>query len=714
MTLGVKFILRALLALFVVIALDAFLELELTHRARNDQRVGVSLELGTLRARIEKEIVENLSIIHGTAHFVSVTPNLSQELFERFAEGVLKQDNLLRNISAARGFVITYVYPLIGNKAILGIDYRTLPKQWEQVKKARDTGKMVIAGPLPLVQGGSGLIGRAPIFANEDGTKKFWGMISAVIDADHLFAKVGIRELNELDIAIRGVDGKGADGKLIGGNEALFDPKSNAVFMPVTFPSGSWLIAARPVNGWVDSHPFADALHVLFGAFSLLFLFTMYKGMKRHHEIVKTRESLNQAQALAHLGSWELDSVGNSLWWSDEAYRIFGVDRESFSPTLEAFFSLVHQDDRKMVLEQYQASLSNRKPYRMEHRIVRPDGMIRHVLEHGENDFDHSGQVMKSKGTVLDITDRKIMEERLANEEKKFRAMAEASYDAFIMVDAKGIVLFWSPAAERMFGWTADEIMGRDMHKLITPERYHEDAARGMAHFAKTGTGPVLESVMEFEAIRKDGSLFPAERSVSAFQIGDEFFAVGILRDITERKKVEKELERLATKDGLTGLSNRRHFVTLAEREMERSKRYGRSLSLIMFDADRFKLVNDTYGHDVGDDVLREIASTVVSELREVDIVGRLGGEEFGVVLPETDLPAAKLVAERLRQSIENRSVGLKQGGDVKFTVSLGVAVYNDVVASFADLLKLADTALYKAKHSGRNRSETVQQLEEA
>jgi diguanylate cyclase (GGDEF)-like protein len=172
-------------------------------------------------------------------------------------------------------------------------------------------------------------------------------------------------------------------------------------------------------------------------------------------------------------------------------------------------------------------------------------------------------------------------------------------------------------------------------------------------------------------------------------------------------KLANKELTRLATTDFLTGVYNRRRFLELANAEIQRLKRMGHSFGVIMADIDKFKSVNDTYGHDVGDKVLIAMAQTCVNTLRDVDVVGRLGGEEFAMVLPETDLEGTELVAERLREILSEIKVPV---GDVTitFTVSAGITVVSDMKDSIDNALKRADEALYEAKEGGRNQVVTA------
>jgi len=163
------------------------------------------------------------------------------------------------------------------------------------------------------------------------------------------------------------------------------------------------------------------------------------------------------------------------------------------------------------------------------------------------------------------------------------------------------------------------------------------------------------------------------------------------------------KLQELALRDGLTGLLNRRYWESCLEREFARHQRYDNPVSLVIFDIDHFKRVNDTYGHQTGDEVIRETARITSQLVRETDFAGRYGGEEFVVLLPGTTLDGAAQFAERLRSTIERQQIDY-QGSPLTFTISLGVATLADDMAGYQALLERADKALYQSKEGGRNR----------
>ncbi len=175
-------------------------------------------------------------------------------------------------------------------------------------------------------------------------------------------------------------------------------------------------------------------------------------------------------------------------------------------------------------------------------------------------------------------------------------------------------------------------------------------------------------------------------------------FILGIKRAILYQR-----VQELAITDGLTGVFTRRHYLGRLEEELSYAKKFNQHFSFLMIDIDHFKRYNDTYGHLVGDAILREISRVIKDNLRQIDLIGRYGGEEFSIILTQTDKGGAKFVAERIRQAVENKLIKVYDE-DLKATVSIGVAVFPDDAKEMQDLIEKSDEALYKAKESGRNR----------
>lgn len=177
----------------------------------------------------------------------------------------------------------------------------------------------------------------------------------------------------------------------------------------------------------------------------------------------------------------------------------------------------------------------------------------------------------------------------------------------------------------------------------------------------------------------------------------------GIIIDISQRKAMELELELLATRDALTGLNTRRELEQQFHEELARARRYERPLSLLWIDVDHFKLINDRFGHQVGDEVLRELSQRLQSGIRNIDYAARYGGEELAIILPELDEVKAIEMAERLRQMVEETQMVIDGPDEVAVTISVGVAAFPTHGTTPEHLFRAADQAMYRAKQKGRN-----------
>ncbi|WP_448188556.1 diguanylate cyclase [Azospirillum sp. sgz301742] len=308
---------------------------------------------------------------------------------------------------------------------------------------------------------------------------------------------------------------------------------------------------------------------------------------------------------------------------------------------------------------------------------------------------------------INDITDRKRTENAVRESERKLRILADNMTDVVWSVDADLHYTYISPSIERLRGFKVEEMMGRHIQDGLTPESFvfayrHILEACGAAARGEASGPAALR--MELEHAHKDGSRTQSEVCATVlFDAGGGFIGLqGVTRDITERKRLEAELQRLAIMDGLTELPNRRHFLKRLEAEIERARRYDRPLCVAMIDLDHFKTINDTHGHAAGDEVLRRFAAIGRDALRASDVIGRLGGEEFAIALPEAGIDAATPVMERLREAVGGPWVHDTESA-FSVTISVGIAELrpeDDVTK----LLSRADRALYAAKRQGRNR----------
>lgn len=295
----------------------------------------------------------------------------------------------------------------------------------------------------------------------------------------------------------------------------------------------------------------------------------------------------------------------------------------------------------------------------------------------------------------------------LANE-AKLRAVIETAIDGVMIIDEQGVIETFNRSCQTIFGWSERDILGRTVMTVMP----HEWQALHQQLFKDQQ--PVEEEKVRSHArvvrgCRKDGTQFPLEVSLTTTVVGEKPIFVAMVRDISERVVADEKLFAMATQDGLTGVRNRRYFLEGLESEVARCRRHGRPLSLLSLDADYFKAVNDTFGHEAGDRVLRRIADSCRGNLREVDLVGRMGGEEFAIAMPDTDLETARMAAERLRLMVAAERIDY-DGQTLQVTMSVGISALRDHGLDFSlehcieDLMRRADKALYQAKKAGRNR----------
>ncbi len=299
------------------------------------------------------------------------------------------------------------------------------------------------------------------------------------------------------------------------------------------------------------------------------------------------------------------------------------------------------------------------------------------------------------------LKQRKELANRLAQSEAGYRLMAQYSGDAILNLATDGTILYASPAARDLGGFDPDALVGRNARDLVVDE----DVPKVVAALRSALNEPDKSFPVQYRAVTANGRHSWFETIVRAV-LNDRGAVVGAVsasRDITARKAIETNLIEAAQTDVLTGLTNRRGFEIQLQRHVSQLSPSSGPCAVAIFDLDYFKRVNDTHGHAAGDTVLRSFAATAWRTLRENDLVGRLGGEEFGVVLWNTEAEDAVKVCDRLRAALSSTPVRLEDGVSLIVTASVGVAALSDGQTA-VDVLRVADEALYEAKREGRNR----------
>jgi diguanylate cyclase (GGDEF)-like protein/PAS domain S-box-containing protein len=327
-------------------------------------------------------------------------------------------------------------------------------------------------------------------------------------------------------------------------------------------------------------------------------------------------------------------------------------------------------------------------------------------------------------GYTIDITDRVRAQEALKQSETQYRLLIENQTDLVVKVDNKSKFLYVSPSYCKVFGKTEAELIGKSFIPLVHPD----DVKATQNEMEKLYQFP-YSCRLEQRAMTKDGWRWFSWSDTAELNNQNEVVSIiGVGRDITERKQTEMELQdmkdgleaanrelqialalqqQLAHTDALTGINNRRHLYELADHEYDIAARYRQPLSVIMFDIDHFKEVNDAFGHAAGDQILQRVTQVACANLRSADVIGRYGGEEFVIVLPMTNAKQAYPLAERIRVGVEEMRVHTEKGAAV-VTLSIGIVelIQGAQNGSAENLIRRADEAMYAAKQAGRNRTE--------
>jgi len=287
--------------------------------------------------------------------------------------------------------------------------------------------------------------------------------------------------------------------------------------------------------------------------------------------------------------------------------------------------------------------------------------------------------------------------------EAKLRSIVDTAMDAVVQMDANGIITGWNGQAKNMFGWSREEAIGRPLHTLIIPLQYRAPHLRGMSHFHQTGEAPILNKPIETLALRRDGSEFHVELTISMVRWEDNSEFCAFISDITKKKEADALIRHQANYDPLTKLPNRHMFHAHLKQEILNAQRSRLALALMFIDLDRFKEVNDTLGHNVGDQLLAEVAKRLSASVRKSDIVARLGGDEFTIILSQlTDASQVEIVAQNILRHLAEPFTLNNETTYV--SASIGITLYPEDSEEVEQLLMNADQAMYVAKRKGRNR----------
>ncbi|HLV21363.1 MAG TPA: ATP-binding protein [Polyangiaceae bacterium] len=438
-------------------------------RARDD----ASVTLGTVRDALSRETFGAIYLTEGIAATVAIEGGISQEKFEALSAELLERNDIVRNVALAPDNVVLRVFPRDGNEKAIGLDYAKNPTQWPSVASMMEQRGHVVAGPLTLVQGGVGLIGRSPIYVRDDarpGSHRYWGLISTVLDFERLLGRTPIEAASDdLRIALRGIDGTGVRGGPIWGDRVVFD--SSPVVMEVPLPSGSWSLAAVPRRGWPLFRPFSSIYAVTSASLSVvlsLFSFQVLRLASKHR---RARAAVvEREQQLSMIYDTVADAIFHVAIEPGDRYRIVSVNRaftrltglEPEAVIDEDIAVFVPPESLPQVKLRYRAAREREEVVRWEAIEEYPAGRIAGELSVAPG-LDAEGRCTYLVGTIHDVTERKRAAEALARSEERYRTTLESIMEGCQILDFEWRYTYLNDVAARHNRRPNAELLGRRM-----------------------------------------------------------------------------------------------------------------------------------------------------------------------------------------------------------------------------------------------------------
>ncbi|WP_152206497.1 bifunctional diguanylate cyclase/phosphodiesterase [Marinobacter changyiensis] len=430
---------------------------------------------------------------------------------------------------------------------------------------------------------------------------------------------------------------------------------------------------------------------------------------KRDEEYIRRSDDLLRAVIDANsIGTWQFNIQTGQLQINNKWAALIGYELHELEPTNRTTWErLAHPDDLVFCLGQLEKHANGLAPvYEANMRMKHKNGDWVWINTRGRiTTWTGDGKPQWLLGTHFDISAQINAETTLEQTSTQMRAVVEHMLDGVISIDEKGAMLTFNHAAEQIFGYDRDDVLGRNI-SLLLPSSHPTAGDEHPLGYLKTGEGEMTGRVHELEGIHRNGHVFPMELGVVELSDAGNIRFISIVRDITDRLQREQEINRLAFYDELTGLPNRRLLIDRLQQVLENCDRHNHYGALLFLDLDKFKDLNDSAGHTTGDLLLSRVGQKLTHSIRQSDTVARLGGDEFLILI-------ASLSAEEGEAAIQAEEVAKKiftelslsidlNGLNYNCSVSIGITLFNDKSLRSVDLLKQADMAMYESKAAGR------------
>lgn len=698
----------AVLFVLLFLAIDLGWKQQLAERYEQ----AVATEAASLRSQLESVLNASVHATIGLAAYAYVHPDLTEEDFARAADRLYRdQQDLFRSLTLARGETLALVYPRAGNEGAIGLNLAQHPEQGASFRRVLETRQTVVAGPWPLAQGGRGLLVRAPVLTDDPAEAievgNPWTLSSVALDFDTVLEQAGLMPRPErLQIALRGRDGLGSAGEVFYNPHGL-DPETSPVRHTVTFAGGQWELLARPLpEPGSTARPAAWWVMGVVGLLAVSgYTYRVGQGIRER------RHALSRYQGLVNrLEDATLVVAGPRILWANPAFtRLTGLAPDPGQPLGKLDF--IDPGDRARLPAGLDFSSAQNEPRGREIRVRTREGEERfHLLRWVPIDWEGQQAFLLS---FVDVHDNRLLFDALSEARDLQDALFEAMPGDALVIDEHGLV-------RRAFGEArrgdapARDAVGHELDELLPPEVAERFGGIVQQALRKGALQEIQYRLHPCgfhggEGRDEGGETRWYEARVRPIDTPFEGVAAVVWHalDVTERKHLEERMQALAWEDPLTGTANRAALDRAFPRLAARADRQERQLALLFIDLDRFKPVNDDYGHAVGDELLRQLAGRLAASLRPDDLLVRLGGDEFIVLsAPLQSREEASILVERVQSAFE-RAFELHPGHmepvEQTLSCSIGVAFYPADGTRLADLMMAADHAMYRVKAAGRN-----------
>ncbi len=502
------------------------------------EHAAVEDRLKLVTTRLERALTAPMVRIRGMEAQIVAHGGITQGEFDRIAEVLLRGHSEVRVISVTRDTRMELMYPMAGNEALVGVDFRNVPSRWPAYRRAIESRSPIVLGPVPLIQGGTGLVVCDPVFLPDaDGREnRFFGLVAIVLDMSAVYADAGLdRDDLTVDIAIRGRDGLGEKGEMIRGDPSVF--ADDPVVSDAEFPYGAWRLAAVPKGGWGSDEPMFPLSRLLGGGFLTFVLLvsfgTAWHTVERRHllrRVGMSEERFGRLLRIASDGVHILDADGNLVMWSQSFLSMLGYSEAEAGALNVAAWDTVYSKE-ELQTRIIRGLIATPMVFETRHR--RRDG-TEFPVEINSCGIELSGKTYLYASS-RDITRRKQAEVTIRRQSEIIRQ----SPSAIIVTDMRGDVVSWNGGAERLYGHAEAEVLGRNVMFLVPEEDRETHWERVIRPLPEAGQVGV-----EMRALRKGGSVIHVDLTLWVLRDegGIPTALVGYSVDITARKRVEDAL----------------------------------------------------------------------------------------------------------------------------------------------------------------------------